>query len=168
MFLSIRSVLLAAFSSVFLLLAPAPAQAQGQFVSAGHGTYLAADQTTVLEFTYVVRVSPNGSVQGFAAWRGPDSITIWRVDSAMFIDETLAFAGQIVSVFGSPPPGQVVGGTVFTAFKDNGPASVDETLSLSAVPPEFGNPTIQQIIALIGAPPPQAYRPLLTGNVWIP
>jgi hypothetical protein len=168
MFLSIRSVLLAAFSALFLLFAPAPAQAQGQFVSAGHGTYLAADQTTVLEFTYVIKVNSNGSAHGFAAWRGPDSLTIWRVDSATFIDETLAFAGQVVAIFGSPPPGQVVGGSVFTGFRDNGPGSVDETLSLSVVPPEFGNPTIQEIIALIGAPPPQAYRPLLTGNVWIP
>jgi hypothetical protein len=76
-------------------------------------------------------------------------------------------AGPIIASAGNPPPGFAVGATVFTGFNDNGPGSADETLSLSVVPAQFGNPTIQQIVGFIGPPAPSDFRLLLSGNVWI-
>jgi len=154
-------------SAVLLSFAAAPAApsapSHNQLVSRGHGSYLAFNQQVVLDFTYVVRGEENGTVEGFAIWRGPNSVTIWQVSSFTFVGEALVFAGPIIKVIGTPPPGHAVGLTAFTAVKDNG--SADETASLSVVPPQFGNPTVQQIIALIGPPP--AYLPLLSGSIWI-
>jgi len=169
MLLSFRSGFLAVVSAFLLCFAASPAQASTQVLSTGYGSYLASNQTSVLEFSYAV-TQRNGVVQGLGIWQGPGSVTVFRVDSAVYLSdgETLAFAGVVVAIFGTPPPnGATVGGTVFTAFQDNGFGPADQTVSLSAVPPGFGNLTAQQIIGLIGEPPPQAFRPLLTGNVWI-
>ncbi len=161
-----RSSALAILSAAFLLLAPAPTQAQAGLVGAGHGTYSIANGQGTLEFTFFIAEGRNGASQGYAVWKGPGSIGLWRVDSFMFDDGALLFAGQVLAIEGSSSTPFQVGQTVFTGFRDNGFGAVDETVSLSAVPPQFGNPTIQQIVALIGSPPPGAWRPLATGGVW--
>lgn len=161
-----RSTALAALSAAFLLLAPAPTQAQVGLVGTGHGTYLAANGQDTLTFTFFVAEGPGGSAHGYAIWSGPNSVVLWRATSFMFFEGALGFAGPIVATIGTPPPGYVIGVTAFTGFRDNGFHAVDETLSLSVVPPQFGHPTIQQILALLGPPPPGAWRPLVTGGVW--
>lgn len=164
-----RSSALALLSAaVFLFPAAAPAQAETQIVAAGHGTYEALTSPSILEFTFLVKQTGNGSTQGLAIWHGPNSYIVWSVTSAMYIDETVLFAGEIVWILGTPPPGYSVGITAFTAVNDNGPGFTDEIASISVVPPEFGNPTIQAIVAFIGAPPAAAFRTLLSGNIWTP
>ena len=164
---SARTSALAALSAAALLVpAATPATAHGGAVAAGHGTYLAADQTTTLGFTFVVHEAHDGSIQGYALWKGPLSTTLWEVSSLMHVGEMVLFAGEIVGTTGTPPPGHAVGVTAATAVHDNGPGFMDDIASISVVPPEFGNPTIQQLVALFGPPPPQAFRPLLSGNIW--
>jgi hypothetical protein len=157
---------IATLSAAFLLLAPAATQAQAGLVGAGRGSYLTADGQDTLDFTFVVAEGRDGSTHGYAVWRGPESVTVWEVTSAMFHEGALLFAGPIVAVVGNAPPGHVVGRTAFSGFRDNGFRAVDETVSLSVVPPQFGNPTIQEIVMFAGAPPPQAWRPLTRGQVW--
>ena len=167
----ISTATLAALSAGLLFLGATPAPAQG-LVSAGHGTYLAANGQNTLEFTYALTESRNGDVGGFALWSGPNSIQLIWLESYVRLGEYVAAAGRVVAAVGTPPPAMGLGTTVFFAFKDNGPGAVDETASLSAVPPELGNPTMLEILAILGLPPgippPASYfRPLLTGNVWI-
>jgi hypothetical protein len=162
-----RSSAIAALSAAALAF-PAASSAQAQIVAVGHGTYEAFTQPSILEFTFLVKQTSNGSTQGLAVWKGPESVTVWNVSSAMKIDDTVLFAGEILWTLGTPPPGQEVGVTAFTAVKDNGPGFTDETASLSVVPAAFGNPTIQEIVAFIGPPPPAGFRTLLTGNIFTP
>ena len=162
-----RSSAIAALSAVALAF-PAAQSAQAQIVAAGHGTYEALSAPIVLEFTFLVKQTSDGSTQGMAVWKGPESVTVWNVSSSMQLGDTVLFAGEIVATLGNPPPGHVVGVTAFTAVKDNGPGFSDETASLSVVPAAFGNPTIQEIVAFIGPPPPANFRTLLTGNIYTP
>ena len=143
-----------ALSVAFLLFsAAAPTQAQSAFVTGGHGRYVAFNQVDTLRFNFFVAAQAGGAAQGYALWRGPDSIILWQVTSAMTLGQTVAFAGPVVWTHGSPPPGYVVGAQAFTAVNDNGPGSADDIASISVLPQSYGNPTIQQIIAIAGPPP---------------
>jgi hypothetical protein len=66
----------------------------------------------------------------------------------------------------SMPPQFAVGSTTFFCVRDNRGAP-DQFAGLGTVPPQFGNLTIQQIVALIGTPPPQAFSSQLTGFIRI-
>lgn len=164
-----RASAVAALSAVALAFPAAPsAQAHTQIVAAGHGTYEALTGPQILEFTFLVKQTSDGSTKGLAVWRGPDSVTVWQVSSSMQLGDTVLFAGEIVWTAGTPPPGHQVGITAFTAVNDNGPGPADEIASLSVVPAAFGNPTIQEIVAFLGPPPPSVFRTLLTGNIATP
>jgi hypothetical protein len=166
--LNLRSTAFAALSAAFLFLGAASTKAQTSVVATAHGSHLASNKVDTLHFMFFVAKDLTGSAQGFGVWSGSQGTTIFKVDSLMFIGDTLLFAGPIVRTLGTPPPGHEVGATAFTAVKDNGRGSPDETTSLSVVPKRFGNPTIQQIIALLGGgPTPAHFRPLLTGNIRI-
>lgn len=162
-----KSVLSMIFTVAFLSFATAPAESQTPLAGFGHGSYLNASGQNTLHFTYFLAQRRNGTVRGYAVWRGPNSIIGWRVDSVMMIGATQAFAGPIAWVLGTPPAGYEVGVTAFTAVNDFGRGSADQIASLSVVPSQLGNPSIQQIIAFTGPPPPAAFRPLLAGNIWI-
>ncbi|HEX6812765.1 MAG TPA: hypothetical protein VF384_14160 [Planctomycetota bacterium] len=86
--------------------------------------------------------------------------------SHMRIGESVVFAGEVIADIGNDPNVQI-GQTVFTAVNDNGPGVADDIASLSVVPASFGNPTIQQIVAVIGPPTAQSFTPVLSGDVWI-
>lgn len=161
--LSLRALLVAAL----LFFTAAPAAAQTQLVGTGRGDYLAPNGVNVHSFTYYLTQSSNGTVHGFALWRLSNSLILWRIDSVATNGATQAFAGPIVAVAGTPPASFAVGVTAFTAVEDNGFASADRTVGLSAVPAALGNPTIQQIQQVLGPPPPGTYRSLLNGNIWI-
>lgn len=170
----------AAALSAALFFAAAPAHAQ-RLVGTGHGSYKALNSTKILHFSYFVKDEGHGAASGFAIWRGPDSIVLWRVTSVMTMPGTAtqAFAGPILAVIGTPPKGYKVGATAYTASNDNGRGKIDETASLSVVPPisslpftvppQFGTlTTIQQIIGLLTLLKlPPVFRPLLRGNIWI-
>jgi hypothetical protein len=89
-----------------------------------------------------------------------------RIESYVEIGSTVFFAGTITHAVNTPPQ-FVVGGTGAFAVNDNGCCGMpaDEFLGVVAVPPQFGNLTAAQIIALIGPPPPSQFAPLLSGNI---
>ena len=164
--ISRSSAPIALLAAVLLAFSPAPARAQTGLVAAGHGSFLAFNGVDTLRFTFAVTGQIDGPTHGFAVWRGPNSVILWQVTSSTFLGQAVAFAGPIVAIVGTPPPGFAVGVTAFTAAQDNGPGSTDGTSSLSVVPAMFGNPTIQQIVALLAGGPPPVFLPLLSGNIW--
>jgi hypothetical protein len=177
--LTSKTAIQATLSAVLLLGAAAPTQAQG-LVSAGNGKYPAFSEPITLHFTYFLMDKGNDKADGLAIWRGPNSITLWRITSWGFFEFTpgkrsLAFAGKVVAIIGDPPPGASVGATAFTAMNDepDGTSSlsfVPPASALPPLPPQFGDlSTIQQIVgflALLNAPPP-VFQPLQQGNIWI-
>jgi len=165
-----RSSALATLAAAFLLAAPALAQSQPEALVIGYGTYLSANQQDINNFSYVMRQHGDGSASGFAVWQASGTYMLIELTSSMFVGNAIAMAGQFRVVAGNPPPpelGIVVGATAYFAVKDLGAGSADRTTGLSAVPAQFGNPTIQQIVGFGGGPPPEAFRPLLSGNIWI-
>lgn len=189
--LKLRSTMFAALSAAALFFAAAPAEAQG-LVSIGRGSYKSPnnpEQTS--HFAYYLSERRTGKVRGYAIWFFPKSTIVVRVTSYGFFKltpnsdkESLAFAGPIVAVFGTPSgPNAVVGRTAYSAFNDN----PDETAGFSVAPrpadllaPPFNFPgvppflgdltTIQQLFKLLqilgpfGTP---RWAPLTRGNVWV-
>lgn len=185
----------AALSLAIALTTAAPVQAQVGLVGVASGSYRGLTAPNpVLRFSYLVFGYGNGSADGLAIWRGPDSTIVWRVTSVMSVEFTpgttsQAFAGPIVAIFGTPPPGFAVGATAYTASNDD----PDGTASLDVVPPpalvlaqltaligstaaaqvmaQVGNlSTIQQIVLLaqlVPFIPGPTFTPLLDGNIWI-
>ena len=155
-----------ALSAACLLGIQAPGHAQSTPIGAGAGTFVAQNlQTHVFAFSLLERA--DGSVKG--RWIGiepaTNGIIVVDLTSYMYVGTTLAAAGTITLAINAPPIFPV-GGTAFFAVNDN-PGAPDQFAGLGNVPPQFGSLTIQQIIALTGPPPPQAFAPLLHGNVWI-
>ncbi len=164
----VSSLLSAALSTMLVLSAGASAKAQAGPVTIGHGTFQAFTQPAVIDFTFVVAEAPSGSTRGFAmfgGFAGPGSLLVMRVSSHMRIGATALFAGEVLVNIGNDPHVQV-GQTAFTAVNDNGCGNADEIASLSLVPLPYGNPTIQQIVGLIGPPTPASFTPVLSGNIW--
>lgn len=163
-----KSLLTVALTTLFF--AAAPAEAQG-LVGIGAGSYDSpSNPGNVSRFSYFLTDRGNGEAGGLAVWVFPAATFVVRVSSFASYEwdgiRSLAFAGTIVAIFGTPRGGATVGQTAFTAMRDNGRGSSDATVGFTVVPAQFGNPTIQQIIAINGPPPPQAWRPLLSGNIW--
>lgn len=163
---SSRFAVRAALSAALVLGAAAPTQAQATPIAIGHGSWIGANQMEHwIEFSLVQR--PNGSVCGHAIGFEPatHAFIYIQLNSFMFAGDTLMVAGRIAVAINMPPQ-YPVGGTSFFAVNDNTGAP-DGFAGLGQVPPQFGNLTIQQIYALIGSPPPQAFAPLTTGNIRI-
>jgi len=178
-------IILAAASAAAILLAAPAAPAQG-LVSIGSGSYESPSnpgQTSY--FAHIIAQGGNGAAHGHAVWMFPNVIIAVEVTSLGFFELTpgttsLAFAGPIVGILGTPGSGGAeIGRTAFTAVNDNGPGGVDEVLGMSLVPPLSSLPplppalgnltTIQQIVALgqlLQLPPP-VFAPLQTGNIWV-
>jgi hypothetical protein len=161
-----KSMLTTVLTTTLLCLAAAPAQAQTGLVSVGAGTYQAFTAPVIVNFMFLVRETGNGGTQGLAVFRGPTGVVFWNVTSHMHIGNAVLFAGEVVLILGTDPNVHV-GQTAFTAVIDNGHGSADEIASLSLVPPQFGNPTIQQIVGLIGPPTPSSFTPVLSGNILV-
>lgn len=179
-----RFTTLAALSVGALFLAAAPAQAQG-LVSIGSGSYTSpSNPLQTSRFSYFVTERGNGAAEGLAIWVFPNATFVVRVTSVGFFELTpgttsLAFAGPIVAIFGTPPGPAAVGNTAYSAFNDNGCNAADETAGFSVVPPlstippvppQYGNlTTIQQLVGYFTFYhfPPPVWAPLLRGNIWI-
>jgi hypothetical protein len=181
-----RTAVHAVLSAALLLGAAAPAPAQG-IVSIGKGSYKSPsnpEQTS--HFRYYLTDRGNGAARGYAIWFFPKSTIVVRVTSFGFFNlkhpptglvPSLAFAGPIVAVFGTPSgPNAVVGRTAFSAFIDNGRRVADETAGFSVAPlpsqvppiPGIGDlTTIQQLALLLPLSPPPLWASLVRGNVWI-
>lgn len=155
-----------ALSTVALFFTAAPAQAQTGVVAVGHGTYQSPTTPNVTAFTFTVREANDGSTDGLVVVHAPTAIILATPTSHMRIGGSLLFAGEIFAILGSDPNLQV-GQTAFAAVNDNGPGSTDGITGFGVIPLAFGNPTIQQIVAILGPPPPQDFRPLLSGNIWV-
>lgn len=155
------ATLLAAFA-----VPTASIQAQATPIATGHGSFISPSQLEH-RFEFSLVALPDGSVQGHAIGFEPatQAFVFIDLDSFMFIGDTLAVAGTITVAINMPPQ-YPVGGTAFFAVKDNAGAS-DTYAGLGSVPPPFGNMSIQQIVGLIGPPPPQAFTPLLRGDIRI-
>jgi hypothetical protein len=172
-----RLSMFAALSAAALLFAAAPAKAQcGGLAASGHGTYVVPTTQNETSFVFALAEWHSGAVQGFGIWTGENATVIFRITSAMFLpapyEGSLAAAGQIVAVIGTPDPSNYfnVGATVFFAVNDNGGAGPDENSGLSGLPP-FLPPmtTIQQIVAFSQANGLYhiTWRELLTGSIRI-
>lgn len=169
MSLSMKTPLFAAISAAFLLAAASPSHAQvspASPIARGHGTYLGQNQA-LKELTFSVNQLPFGQVGGHAIIREPSTSSFFHmnVTSMMFLGDALAVAGPITMQVGSPFP---VGATAFFVVNDNGDGTVvPDDFALGVAPLSFGHLTIQQIIGLVGPPPPQAFAPILTGGIRI-
>jgi hypothetical protein len=148
----------------FALAAAAPTQAQATPLGYGHGTYVSPNSQLAHQMAFSVVQMPNGTTHGHAIGfeAATHAFVFIDLSSSMFLGDTLAVAGTITISINMPPQFPV-GGTAFFAVQDNA-GSPDLFAGLGSVPPQLGNMTIQQIIALIGPPPPQAYAPLISGN----
>lgn len=165
--LTSKAAACAALSVGLFLGATAPISAQASPIGSGQGAFLAQNQETHL-FAFAVVELPDGSVNGHGLVFEPSTraFVLFRISSFMFLGETLFMAGPITQAVNAPP--QFVGGaTAFFAVNDNGRSSADDIAALSVVPVQFGNLTIQQILALAGPPPAGAFAPLLAGDVRI-
>jgi hypothetical protein len=167
--LVVNAVLL---TGVFLVLALSgnaqaePADARAHPIVIGHGKYV--DQTQeIFSFVFSVVELPSGSVQGQGAFFDHigGRFILFELSSFMFVGDSVGMAGEITMAVNSPPQLHV-GATIFFFVNDNRP-DTDEFAGLGLVPPEFGSLTIQEIVALIGPPPPDVFTPLVTGNIKI-
>ena len=155
--------------AVSLLVAPIPGNAQATPSAAAglvaHGNVEYEGQTgVVLSFRFNLVELPNGSVngQGRLGVNGTGFV-LFKLSSFMFVDGALAMAGEITHVVGDVPPFNAVGNTIFFFVKDNDP-DADE-VQQGIVPPQFGNPTIQEILDAVGLPP--FYQTVISGDIVI-
>lgn len=83
----------------------------------GGGSYLSpASGVDINSFAYFLTDRGNGTARGLVYWQLPNITVVWRVTSFGFYEFTpgttsLAFAGPIVSILGTPRPGVEVGST---------------------------------------------------------
>jgi len=174
--LSSKTALCAALAAAFLLSTASPGDAQAGgtgvtnpagAVAVGNGTYMGQNPPGIRAVTFSVQALPNGRVAGFAIFRDPSTNGFFHmnVTSMMSLGGELAAAGPITMQAGSPFP---VGATAFFVVQDNGDGTlVPDQLALGVAPLFLGSLTIQEILGLVGPPPPQAFAPLLTGNIRI-
>jgi hypothetical protein len=159
-----RLAVRAALCTGFALAAAAPTQAQAAHLAYGHGSFVSTSSQLTHQIAFSVVQLPNGATHGHAIGfeAATHGFVFIDLSSAMFLGDTLAVAGTITMAINMPPQFPV-GGTAFFAVQDNA-GGPDLFAGLGSVPPQLGNLTIQQILALIGPPPPQAYAPLINGN----
>ncbi|MCA9285466.1 MAG: hypothetical protein KDA22_09640 [Phycisphaerales bacterium] len=157
-----------AFLSAFvvLLAAAAPGFAQATPIAHGNGVYEIQGEPLLLSFNVVEL--PNGEVRGhvFTKNQVTGGILHSKVTSYMFLDDVLLVAGPLTAAVNAPPQ-FVLGATKFYAFKDNGDGTPPDEVTGGVAPIEFGDLTIQQIVAIGGGPPPSTFMPLTAGDITI-
>lgn len=166
---AVHAVLLTGCLLVAMLSSNAQADPPGghaQPIANGQGVYV--DQSLeVFSFTFSVVELPDGSVEGHGSFfdHVARRFILFELSSFMFVDGSLGVAGEITMAVNSPPQ-LAVGSTIFFFVNDNNP-DTDAFAGLGLVPPEFGELTIQEIVGLIGPPPPDAFTPLVAGDIRI-
>lgn len=166
---SSKTAIHAALAAAFTFGAAASGHAQASPVAAGGGEFLAQNGEDHLFAFHVVEL-PDGKVTGRAGVYEPvtQGFVHMEISSYMYIGDWVGVAGPITMAVNAPPQ-FAVGATAFFVVSDNGAglSAPDAFAGLGAVPPMFGNLTIQQIVGLIGPPPPAAFSPLLAGDIKI-
>ncbi len=162
------SAMSSALAAVLLLAGATPVAAQAAPLGNGGGVILGQDQEIQL-FAFHCLQLPDGSITGVVVIAEPATRGFLRVElsSATAFGDMLAVAGEITAAVNTPPQFGV-GQTMFLVFDDNGHGrTAPDQLARGVVPLAFGNPTIQQILALVGPPPPSAFTPVLRGDIRI-
>ncbi|MGK0204206.1 MAG: hypothetical protein ACI9S9_003287 [Planctomycetota bacterium] len=164
-----RAALSTILAAAFLCVAAAPAAAQTTRLASGFGSYVGQNQESKL-FSFGAHEHANGDVHGSCLLFEPSSNGLIRIQvtSSAMLGGTLYLAGPITHAINSPPF-IVVGATAMFGVNDNGGwgSPPDEFVGPAFAPPGVGNLTAQQILSVLGAPPPQAFQPLLFGNIRI-
>jgi len=159
---SIRRIALAAtLATAGLLAGAAPARNPAQPIVTGDGEITNTVVGPVaVEFALVEL--PDGSLQGegMVAFAATSGWVTFDLTSSMFLDGKLAMAGSVTSSFDAPPS-DFVDATLVFAVDDGGSGAGADKLAGTVGPRGL---TIQQVVAFIGPPPPQAYQPVVTGN----
>jgi len=166
--LTSRALSCAALALAFLLGTASPSDAQASPVLRGNGTYL-GQNLAIKDFAFAVNRLPHSKVQGHATIIEQSSQGLFQMDvtSMMSLGDAVAVAGPITTVVNTPPQ-FVVGATAFFVVHDNGDGTlVPDEIALGVAPLFLGDLTIQEIIMFIGPPPPQAFAPVLTGDIKI-
>lgn len=159
-----KLVAYATLLAVTLVGAASPSQAQAQAIGNGHGAVDAPSGPITITFSVVEL--PNGTINGHGILHFPDlgGHVRFEVTSYTFVDGALLMAGPVTKAKNAPP-NYFIGATQVLAVEDNGNGGPLPDKSAGVVgPPSL---TIQQIVELIGPPPPQAYQPLQSGNLTI-
>ena len=153
-------------TSATLFAVAAPGQAQIKPIGSGYGVVEAPMGTRVV--LYSLLELSDGSLSGHGLQYSPadNAWVYFNITSYMFVGDALLMAGPVTKSINSLP-GYDVGNTAVLAVHDKGnwfgqPAPDDAAATVG--PP---NLTIQQIVAIIGPPPPQAYVPIKAGNLKI-
>jgi len=163
-----KATSLATLAVAFLLGTASPSDAQASPLLRGHGTYLGQNQV-LKQFAFSVNQLPGNQVQGRAINIETASSGFFQMDvtSIMSLGNAVGVAGPITMAVHTPPQ-FAVGATAFFVVQDNGDGSlVPDAFALGVAPLFLGDLTIQEIIQLIGPPPPQAFAPVLTGDIRI-
>jgi hypothetical protein len=160
----------AALTAAFLLGAAAPSHAQAIPIVNGQltGGPSLAGGAAEIELRLSLVELPDGSFVGGAKStnRATGGWFMCELTSFMFIGNTFYAAGTITATHNTEGH-FAVGDTHFVAVKDNGNGNgpvMDEFIQ-GNVPAAFGPLTIQQIIAIIGPPPPAIFRQGISGNI---
>ena len=164
-----RAAASAALSTLFVVTAATTGHAQANPIAQGHGTYI-GQNLVAKQFTFSAVVLPGGAVRGHLnnIEHASNGFVHIDVTSLAMVGDTLMLAGPITQAVNAPPH-FVVGATGFFLVNDNArnTPSTDTFAGLGVVPPFLGNLTAEQILAFAGPPPPQAFAPLLSGDIRI-
>ncbi|MFT7537188.1 MAG: hypothetical protein ACI85K_003145 [Hyphomicrobiaceae bacterium] len=164
-----RAALSTVLAAAFLCFAAAPATAQVTQLARGFGSYVGQNQENKV-ISFRAHEHANGDVHGSCLMFEPSSHGLVRIQvtSSAMLGDTLFLAGPITHAINSPPF-IVVGATAMFGVTDNGGwgSQLDEFVGPAFPPASLGNLTAQQILGIIGSPPPQAFQPLQFGNIRI-
>lgn len=164
-----KALLSAVLAAAFLCAAAAPGTAQTTPLASGFGSYVGQNLASKV-FLFSACQQANGEVHGSCLLIEPGSNGFVRIQvtSSAVVAGTLYLAGPITHAINSPPS-VVVGATAMFGVHDNGAwgAPPDEFVGPAFAPPAAGNLTAQQILGILGAPPPQAFQPLQFGSIRI-
>lgn len=160
----------AALTAAFLFGTAASSYAQASPIVNGHltGGASQAGGPAVIDLTLSLVELPNGSLVGSGKSSNKESGAwfTYNLTSYMFIGNTFYAAGTITATHNTGG-NFAVGDTYFVAVKDNGNGNgpvMDEFIE-GHIPGAYGPLTIQQIIAIIGPPPPAIFRQGISGNI---
>jgi len=169
--LSRKHAVRAALVAAFTLAAAAPGRAQATPIVSGHlkgGPTPAAQSPSIIDLTIHLVELPDGSLVGGGRSTKQDINSWFRFEltSYVFLGDTLFAAGPVTAVHATQGAWEV-GDTYFVAVKDNGDGNgpvMDEFIE-GRVPASYGPMTIQQILAIVGPPPPAFFRQGISGNL---
>ena len=164
-----RFALCALLAAPMLLGASAPKSGKTTPIANGHGLGLSpGPESLALTFSLVQLADGSFVGHGKTQDHANGGWTKFDLTSATFLGDTLFMAGPVTKLKDAPPF-LGVGSTVFFGIQDNGNGSGKPGVDSFAngVVPAFLPPglTIQQILVLLGGPPPpEAFKPLASGN----